>query len=127
MNHFENQLEVSKAIGDDQGIVTAKANIAIAKSKYEGASNNEELLKASRKLYELHIAELGEEDEFTIDSGKCYALRLRKANRREEARELLMKLLATSKQVFGSDHNKTKEVELLLSKNKNLVVVPDIN
>jgi hypothetical protein len=41
-------------------------------------------------------------------------VRLQKANRGEEARELLMKLLAKSKQVFGSDHNITKEVESML-------------
>jgi hypothetical protein len=62
-------------------------------------------------VYELRIAEHGDEQYYTIDAGKAYALRLQKANRQEEARELLMKLLATSKQVFGSDHNITKSVE----------------
>jgi hypothetical protein len=78
------------------------------------------LLKASRELYELRVAKHGEEHEYTICAGKNYALRLGKANRREEARELLMKLLATSKQVFGSDHNITKSVESML---KQVVIV----
>ena len=128
--HFGNELLVNEAIGDTDGIVTAKRNIARARSKYESDRNNHELmLKASRELYELRVAELGEESGYTICAGNRYALRLGKANRREEARELLMKLLATSKQVFGPHHNKTKEIELLLSKiNKNLVVVvPDKN
>ena len=43
-------------------------------------------------------------------AGKNYALRLRKANRGEEARELLTKLLATSKRILGPDHNITKEI-----------------
>jgi hypothetical protein len=81
---------------------------------YKGGNNNEEVLKASQELYELRIAELGEEHYYTIDAGKTYAQRLQKANRREEARELLMKLLATSKQVFGSDHKITKQVESML-------------
>jgi hypothetical protein len=113
VTHFENQLEVNKAIGNDQGIANAKANIAYARSKYEGG-NNEEVLKAKKEVYELRIAELGEEHEYTIDAGKNYAINLRKANRETEANELLTKLIATSKQVFGSDHKTTKEVESAL-------------
>jgi hypothetical protein len=110
--HFEIQLEVNKAIGFARGIATAKSNIAIAKSMYERSGNNdEELLRASQEMYELRIAELGEENEYTIEAGKNYAIYLWKANRRDEARELLTKLLATSKQVLGPDHNTSKEVE----------------
>ena len=114
VTHFEKYLKVCEAISNDQGIANAKRNIAFAKSKYESSNNNEEVLKAFQELYELRIAEDGEEHYYTIDAGKTYALRLQKANRREEARELLMKLLATSKQVFGSDHKITKEVESML-------------
>jgi hypothetical protein len=39
LTHFENALEVHETIGDVEGIATAKANIAIAKSKYEGGNN----------------------------------------------------------------------------------------
>jgi hypothetical protein len=112
--HFEKYLKVCEAIGDAEGIATAKSNIALAESKYEGGNNNEEVLKASQELYELCIAEHGDGHYYTIDAGKVYALRLRKANRWEEAMELLMTLLATSKQVFGSDHNITKSVESML-------------
>jgi hypothetical protein len=112
--HYEKNLKVCEAIGDDDGIATAKSNVAAAKSKYDGDNNNEELLKASKEFYELRIAESGECNEYTIDAGRKYALRLRKANRGDEARELLTKLLATSKQVFGSDHNITKSVESML-------------
>jgi hypothetical protein len=108
--HFENQLEVNHAIGNDQGIATSKRNIAIAKSIYESGNNDEELLKASQKLYELRVAEHGEDHEYTIDAGKNYANDLRKANRETEARELLTKLLVSSKQVFGPDHNITKGI-----------------
>ena len=68
----------------------------------------------SQEMYKLRIAEYGEGHEDTIKSGTKYALRLRKANRGDEARELLTILLATSKQVFGSDHNITKSVESML-------------
>jgi hypothetical protein len=111
--HFEKCLEVTEAIGFARGIANAQSNIANAKSKYEG-DNNEELLKASQEVYKIRIAELGEEHEYTIIAGKDYAMTLQKTNRREEARELLLKLLATSKQVFGSDHNITKSVESML-------------
>ena len=110
--HFENQLKISEAIGDDEGIDNAQGNIAVAKSKYKGGINEEELLKTSQELYELRVAKHGEENEYTIRAGKSYAIELQEANRRKEARELLTKLLATSKQVLGSHHNVTKEVEL---------------
>jgi len=64
--HFEKDLKVCKATGDTDGIAAAKSNIAIAKSECEGGSN-EEVLKASRELYELRVAELGEEHEYTIE------------------------------------------------------------
>ena len=112
--HFEKELEVYEAIGDAEGIAIAKRNIAVAKSKYEGGSNNGELLKASQELYELRIAEDGEENEYTIIAGKIYAINLQKANRGDEARELLTKLLVTSKQVLGSDHSTTKMVASIL-------------
>ena len=108
--HFEKDLKVCEANGDTDGIAMAKRNIAIAKSIYED-DNSEELLEASRELYELRIAQLGEESEHTIREGKNYAIALQNANRGDEARELLMKLLATSKQVLGSHHNTTKEIE----------------
>jgi hypothetical protein len=111
--HFENQLEVFEAIGDAEGVANAKRNIALARSKCEGG-NNEELLKASQEMYELRAAKLGEENEYTIRSGRQYAINLRNANRVDEARDLLTKLLATSKQVLGSDHNITKSVESML-------------
>jgi hypothetical protein len=111
--HFEKNLNVFEAIGDADGIANAKSNIAIAKSMYEDG-NNEEVLKASQELYELRFAEYGDEHYFTILAGKNYAAILRKSNRREEARELLTKLLVKSKQVFGSDHNITKSVESML-------------
>jgi hypothetical protein len=109
--HFENALEVNEAIGDADGAVTAKANIAVAKSMYESGSTNEELLKVSQELYELRIAKFGEGDECTIDAGRNYAINLRNANRGDEARDLLTKLLATSTQVLGSNHKTTKKVE----------------
>ena len=108
--HFENQLKVNESIGNAEGVATAKANIAYTKSKYEGGNNNEEILKASQELYELHIAEDGEGNEYTICAGKDYAVDLQKANRGGEARELLTKLLAMSKQVLGPHHNTTKGV-----------------
>jgi hypothetical protein len=110
--HFENQLEVFEAIGDAEGVATAKINIALA----DDSGNNEELLRASQELYEMGVAEFGEETEYTIKVGKQYASNLRKANRGDEARELLTKLLTTSKQVLGPDHKTTKEVESELKK-----------
>ena len=115
--HFEMVLKVCEAIGDVEGIVVAKSNIRLAKSMYEEVERNtEEELTANREVYELRVAELGEENEYTIEAGVDYARDLHNANRGKEARELLIKLLATSKQVLGSHHNMTKEVELELQR-----------
>jgi hypothetical protein len=103
--HYEKCLKVCEAIGDADGFAAAKGNIAFAKSKYEGGNNNEEVLKASKELYEMRVAEYGEEHELTIDAGVQFATVLQNANRWGEAMELLMKLLATSKQVLGPHHN----------------------
>jgi hypothetical protein len=111
--HFEKDLKVCEAIGDAEGIAAAKGNIAVAKSLYEGG-NNEEVLKASQEIYKIRIAEYGEGNEYTIRAGNNYAIDLRKANRGDEARELLTKLLAKSKQVLGPHHSTTKDVESAL-------------
>jgi tetratricopeptide (TPR) repeat protein len=112
--HFQQYLKVCKAIGNDEGIAVAKKNLALAKSKYEGENSNKEVMKASQELYKIRLAELGEGNEVSILAGKNYAIALRQANRREEARDLLTKLLAKSKQVFGLHHNITKEIESVL-------------
>jgi hypothetical protein len=117
--YFEKALEVCKAIGVIDGIATAKRNIAFAKSKYEGG-NNEEVLKATHDVYKLRVAEYGEGSEVAIDAGKKYAIALWKANRGGEAMKLFTKLLATSKQVLGSHHSMTKEVESELRHFNNL-------
>jgi hypothetical protein len=113
--YFKKDLKVNEAIGNAEGAATAKSNIALAKSKYDSGSNYEELVKASQELYEIRIAKFGEGDEYTIAVGRNYALNLQDANRGDEARELLTKLLATSKQVLGPHHNTTKEVESALT------------
>jgi len=118
VTHFENALEVHETIGHVEGIAIAKANRAIAKSKYEDGSN-EEVLEASQEVYELRIAEHGEGNEQTIRAGKKYAIDLHNANRRDEARDLITKLLATSKQVLGPHHSTTKEVETMHIKANN--------
>jgi hypothetical protein len=113
--HFENQLRANEAIGNAEGIATAKSNIAAAKFDYKGY-NNEEMLKANQEMYESRVAEHGEKDGYTIRAGKILAMSLQDQNRWGEARELLSKLSATSKQVYGAHHNTTKEIELELKK-----------
>ena len=71
-------------------------------------------MKASQKLYELRVAQHGEEKESAILAGKNFAILLQSANRGDEATELLTKLLATSKQVLGPHHNMTKSIEATL-------------
>ena len=116
MVHFEKYLKVCEAISNDEGISNAKRNIALTRSKYEDGNNNEELMKASQKLYELRVAEHGEGNLLTIEAGREYVICLHKANRPDEARELLTMFIATSKQVLGPHHNKTKDIESTLQR-----------
>jgi hypothetical protein len=69
------------------------------------------MLKSSHELYDLRVSEYGEGSELTIDAGRDYALHLFLVCHGEEGRELLAKLLATSKQVLGPHHSTTKEVK----------------
>jgi hypothetical protein len=62
-------------------------------------------------MYELRLAEYGDEHYYTILAGKIYAIDLHAANRGGEARDLLTKLHAISKQVLGPHHNITKDIE----------------
>ena len=82
--HFENQIEVYKAIGDAHGIAIAKSNVAYARSQYEGGKT-EEALNTSQELYKSGIARLGDEHYYTIDAGIIYALNFKKltAGRRQ--------------------------------------------
>ena len=121
LTHFEKQLKVYEAIGNVDDIATAKASIALAKSKYEGGSN-EEVLKANEELYQLRVAKFGEKNEYTIRAGAMYAVELQDANRGGEATELLTKLLITSKQVLGLHHETTKMVESTLQRAKRVVL-----
>ena len=84
--------------------------IALAKSKYEDGNNNDDLLKTSQDTYELCVAQYGEKHELTIHAGRKYAICLQSASRRDYARDLLTKLLITSKQVLGPHHSTTKAV-----------------
>ena len=58
----------------------------------------------------MRFAEYGEGNANTIRVGLNYALNLLIVNRGVNAMDLLTKLLATSKQVHGPNHNITKEV-----------------
>jgi hypothetical protein len=112
--HWQTSLELNDSIGNIEGIAAVKVQIAEAKSNYESGNNNEEMLKALKELYEIRVAIYGEENESTICAGGTYAHYLQKAHRGGDSRALLTKLLATSKQVFGSNHNATKGIESTL-------------
>ena len=108
MVHFENELGEMRQLALLM-VLRWQRPIAVTKSKYE-VGNNEEVLKTSREFYELCVAEFGEENDYTIDAGIEYAIFLLKANRGGDARELLTKLLVTSKRVLGPHHNTTTTI-----------------
>jgi hypothetical protein len=54
--------------------VSAKRNIALARSMFENGNNHKELLKATKELYELRVSKLGEGNENTVKAGKRHAI-----------------------------------------------------
>ena len=111
---------------DDEGVLTAENNIALAKSEYEGnKANEEQKLEKSRALYELSLKQYGQENSYTIRNGIDLAIDLSRAKivgcipdakRIIEAERLLTKVAAISKRVHGPDHNVTEEAESKLQK-----------
>ena len=114
VTHFEKVLEINKFIGFAMGAANAMQSIAIAKSKYEGLTDD--LVKVSQDMYELCIVELGEDNGDTINAGMSYAIELKNAHRVIEAEKLLTKLVVISKRAHGSHHNITQNVQLLLQR-----------
>ena len=120
LTHFEKQLKMYEAIGDVENAADARYNIAQTKSKCGSGNSEEDRLKTSQKLYEMRVAEHGEKNDYTIRAGGLYAIELVNAFRGDEARELLTKLLATSKQVLGHHHKTTKMFESTLQRAKRV-------
>lgn len=110
-------MKVSESIGHAENILIAKQNIALAKSTFKGATiaGLEGIVNATQESYKAGIAQLGESSEYTIRMGMIYASELQKFNRGDELTELMTKLLATSKQVFGPDYKTTKDVEYAIN------------
>jgi hypothetical protein len=107
--HLQKALDLYEAIGSTSSAAIIKSNLVLARSMYE-VVNHEELVKAPHDVYKLRVTKLGGKHEDTIHAGQIYAFHLLKANRNAEARELLTKLLTTSKQVLDSHHRTTMDV-----------------
>jgi len=75
-------------------------------------------LENTKRIYEDNVDYFGENSEDAIITGIEYASGLRAANFSIKAERLLMKLVATSRQVYGEEHNCTKESCELLDKVK---------
>lgn len=105
MDYFERALKVYEVIRDDDGITNIKQHLVRVKSLYKAGSNNVEL-KVLKEFYELRVKDLGENHNLTIRAGMAYAITLHHTNHRGEACELLTKMHANSKQVFGLQHTR---------------------
>ena len=110
--HFEKCLVLSQAIEDDECIAIAKYNIAIVKSAYLNLDGKfeEDLLNEAQATYDIYISLYGEEDVDTLGSGLDVVTALVRNKRGDDALNLLTKMLATSKQTHGSDHDITKKI-----------------
>jgi hypothetical protein len=107
LNALNNMLDSLQPVQKREAGVTADVLLSlIDRMKREVSTLPERYSRMKARAYGVHG------NEYTISAGKTYALSLQDANRDDEARELLIKLLSTSKQVLGSHHNLTKEVEL---------------
>lgn len=108
--HFEKCLVLGQAIEDDEGIATAKYNIAIVKSAYLNLDGKFEEDYEAQATYDIFISLYGEEDVDTLGNGLDVVTALFRNKRGDDALNLLTKMLATSKQTHGSDHDKTNKI-----------------
>jgi hypothetical protein len=110
--HYEKCVILSEAIEDDECIAKAKYNIAIVKSAYLKLDGKfgEDLLHEAQATYNIYVRQYGEDDVDTLDSGLDVVTALVNNKRVEDAWNLLTKMLATSKQTHGSDHDITKKI-----------------
>ncbi len=105
----------ARAIFDELGDeITPKLMMEDIHLRAESGEDKERNLKSIKNTYQNLMERLGPNNEGTILFGYDYARNLSVAHHSIEAERLLTKLAATSRQVYGDDHNcKIKTVTLL--------------
>ena len=88
----------------------------------ESVEDKDRSLKALENIYHNKLESEGPNAEGTILAGYNYADRLKSANQSIKAERLLEKLVATSRRVYGDDHNYTSKNVSLLKKCKARLV-----
>ena len=114
MEYFEKSRVIYEEADYTRGVTFAESNLARAKSRYEGSSNEnkeEEALQRRQKLYMQHVKTRGQDHFETIKIGMNLAIDLKGVHRVIEAERLLTKLVAICERVHGPHHQVTKSAK----------------
>jgi hypothetical protein len=119
VTHFQKSLQLSKAIGDAEGVAIADINIACAKSKYEENHKNLDVcLKRTRDLYELRVAKYGEENAVVINDTINLGIALWTVHRVIEAEKVMGRVFVVCERIHGQEHKTTRHAKTWLRRVK---------
>ena len=119
VTHFQKSLQLSKAIGDAEGVTIADINIACAKSRYEANDGNiDACVRRTRDLYELRVAKYGEENAIVINDAINLGIALWTAHRVIEKKKVLGGTFAVCERIHGQEHKTTMHAKTWLRRAK---------
>ena len=121
IDYFFRAREIYTLYGDESGAKHCTENIERVRAESEG--DNGRSLKIQKNIYQNRLESAGKNAEGTICAGHNYALELLLANHSIKAERLLTKLAATSRQVYGENHNSCIKTVTLLKKCKMRLVI----
>ncbi len=121
IGYFSRARAIYNEFGDEINSKLMKENINLVRAENGDAKVGN--LKSFKNIYHNELERLGPNAEETIRAGYLYADCLISANHSIKAERLLTKLVATSRQVYGEDHNYTSRIVTLLKKCKMRLVL----
>jgi hypothetical protein len=121
IDYFSRARKIYNFYGVESRTKLITEHIDRARAESEGDIGRK--LKVLKNIYHDRLKWAGQNAEETIKSGINYAAGLINANQSIEAERFLSKLTATSRQVYGEDHNCTSYTIALLKKSKLRLVL----
>ena len=121
IDYFSRARKIYDFYGEESRTKLITELIHRARAESEGDIGRK--LKVLKNIFHDRLKWAGQNAEETIKSGINYAAGLINANQLIEAERFLSKLTATSRQVYGEDHNCTSNAIALLKKSKMRLVL----
>ncbi|KAL3761499.1 hypothetical protein ACHAWU_006529 [Discostella pseudostelligera] len=107
VGYYEKARDIYQSVGNEFQVKHMTDFIDSERARLEGDETRQ--LENTKRIYENKKNHFGENSEPAILTGIAYALDLRTANFSIKAERLLIKLEATSRQVYGEEHKCTKQ------------------